>query len=131
MRLIIDKIFVFISYGILKGIGMRLRTQMVFMQVILVLIMTTEFILFRFLGIPSRIGAIVMFFSLPFPWVISRFIDPYVNNNWRLFSPRSKDQVAHLRIYRTLVYLMFLMLLIGFGYSGYLWGKGSFERYGN
>ena len=131
MSLIVDKIFVFISYGILKGIGVRLRTQLVFMQVVFLLIMITEFVLFRFFSVPSKVGALVMFASLPLPWLISRFTTPYVNNNWRLFSPRSKDQVENLWVYRVLVYFVLLALIVGMGFSGYLWGKGNVERYGN
>lgn len=131
MRLIVDKIFVFLSYGILKGAGVRLRTQLIFMQVVFTLIITTEFILFRFFSISSKIVGWVMFASALFPWLISRFTKPYVNNNWRLFSPRSKDQVENLWMYRVLVYFVLLALLVGMGFSGYLWGKNNFERFGN
>ena len=121
----LDRLFVLISYGVLKGTAVRMRTQLLFMQFIFLGLINVELVLFRLLGASARQGAGCLFLTLPMPWVISRYIEPYVNNNWRLFSPKSKEQVRYLWAGRLAAYGLFLALLIAFVWSGIAWRKGG------
>ena len=117
-RCMLDHLFVLISYGVLKGAAVRMRTQVSFMLFIFIGLIDAELVLFRLFGASARQGAVCLFLTLPMPWVISRYIEPYVNNNWRLFSPKSKDQVRYLWAGRLAAYVLFLALLIAFVWSG-------------
>ena len=121
MRALLDNFFSFLSYGVLKGPGIRLRTQFIFMLFTFIFMWTVGFLLFKLFSVPRIIGGSIMAVSLVYPWLIGRVIDPYVSNNWRLFSPRAKDGVRHLWAYRIVVYLMFLTIILGLGFSGLWW----------
>jgi uncharacterized membrane protein (DUF485 family) len=66
-----------------------------------------------------------MFISIGFYLWICKRMDSYVNNNWRLFSPRAKEQTRYLWICRITVWLLYLGLIALLGFSGYWWAKST------
>ncbi len=118
----LDRLFVLLSYGVLNGAAVRMRTQVFFMVVIFFAGVNAELVLFRLVEASGSQGAICLFLTLPMPWVISRYIEPYVDHNWHLFSPGSK-RVRYLWAGRLTAYLLVLALLLAFVWSGIAWGK--------
>ena len=120
----LDRLFVLLSYGVLNGAAVRMRTQVFFMLIILFAVVNAELVLFRLLGASGRQGAVCLSLAIPLPWVISRYVEPYVDRNWQLFSPGSK-RVRYLWAGRLAAYLLVLSLLLAVVWSGIAWGKAK------
>ena len=125
MEKIINHFFTFLSYGVLNRTAVRFRTQLAFTQFVLINILTIQFLVLRIRSASGIVAGVVLIISTTYPWLIGRIVDSYVNNNWRLFSPRTKDRVHHLWAYRTAVYVLFLLSLALMGLAGYWWGKNN------
>ena len=95
MKDYVNRLFVLLSYGVINKGALRLRTKFIFMlfcQFILI-----GFILFvlGLLKVSEKVGGIALFISMGFPYLISKIIDPYVDNNWELFNYKSKEKIEH------------------------------------
>ena len=118
-----DKFFFLLSCGVANGAVVRARTQSIFMLFTFFTLIAIEFCLFDVLNLSRNVGATLLVLSLPLPWVLSRFIDPYVDRKWHLFGPVSKEGLPYLWAYRAAAYGLLIILLITVGICGSGWSK--------
>ena len=123
MKELINKFFVFMSYGVVRGIGVRARIQMFFSILLYIFFLATLFLLFKLLSVPRETGAIFLMLSLGVYFFIYRIVNSYTDNNWQMLSYGRPAKVPYLWARRAAVWLLSFAVIVGMACSGYQWAK--------
>ena len=92
---IFKNIFVLISHSVINKGALRLRTKAMLTLNSSLFAFGVIFLILGLLKASERVGGIVVLTSMFLPYLIGKFIDSYVENNWYLFNYRSKNLLKH------------------------------------
>ena len=120
MKNYINYFYTFISYGIINKGAVRMRTRGMFVLVSSQILTGVILIILGFLKASEKVGGVVIILSSISPYLMGKIIDPYVDNNWRLFNPRAKIQIKN-RIMKVILSWIFFLLTIVFLVLCFVW----------